>query len=215
MDMHEAVKIALLKRLDLQAAQGQVYDAQRGVVVAADALRAGLKVTFTANADQPRGLGSADLPDARLRLDRGVYGAGGLLDLPFDRTQESIAYRTSYIALEQSVRAMQLLEDQIKFDVRNDLRTLIQVRESFRIQAQAVTLAERRVQSTQMFLEAGLAEIRDFLDAQSALIAAQNALSAALVNYRVTELTLQKDMEVLDVNEKGLWHEYKPEQHAE
>ena len=59
-----------------------------------------------------------------------------------------------------------------------------------------------------MFLEAGRAEIRDVLEAEESLVSAQNALSAALVAYRVGELELQRDMGVLEVDEEGLWKEY-------
>ena len=95
---------------------------------------------------------------------------------------------------------------------RNALRGLLQARESYAIQSQAVRLAARRVASTQLFLDAGRAEIRDVLEAREALVSAQNALTAALVSYRVAELQLQRDMDLLEVDEKGLWHEYKPEQ---
>ena len=60
----------------------------------------------------------------------------------------------------------------------------------------------------------GTAETRNgMLEAQEALVSAQDALTAALVDYRVAELELQRDMGVLGVDEKGLWHEYvrKPE----
>ena len=46
------------------------------------------------------------------------------------------------------------------------------------------------------------------LEAREDLVSAQNGLSAAVVNYRVAELTLQKDMGVLLVNENGLLKEY-------
>ena len=105
----------------------------------------------------------------------------------------------------------QELEDQIKLGVRNDLRNLLQARESTKIQAQAVQVAERRVASTDLFLQAERAEMRDFLEAQESLVSAQNQLTAALVNYRVAELDLQLDMDVLEVSEKGLWREYRPE----
>ncbi|MGB2823773.1 MAG: TolC family protein, partial [Phycisphaerae bacterium] len=68
-----------------------------------------------------------------------------------------------------------------------------------------------RVTSTDLFLEAGRAAIRDVLEAQEALVQAQNSLTAALVAYRIAELELQRDMGVLEVNEKGLWREYRPE----
>ena len=71
-------------------------------------------------------------------------------------------------------------------------------------------LAQRRVASTNLFLEAGRAEIRDLLEAQEALVTAQNALTAALVSYRVNELALQRDLGVLEVDHQGLWREYTP-----
>jgi outer membrane protein TolC len=59
-------------------------------------------------------------------------------------------------------------------------------------------------------LKAGLVQIRDLLEAQEALISAQNAFTSALVTYRLAELQLQRDMGVLEVNEKGMWREYVP-----
>ena len=65
------------------------------------------------------------------------------------------------------------------------------------------------MESTELFLKAGRAAIRDVLEAQEALVSAQDALTSALVNYRVAELELQRDMGVLVVNEEGLWREYE------
>ena len=79
---------------------------------------------------------------------------------------------------------------------------------SSKSQARAVTIAERRVRSTDLLLQAGRAEIRDLLESQEALLNAQNALASALVGYRVAELELQRDLGVLEVDEKGLWKEY-------
>jgi outer membrane protein TolC len=62
-----------------------------------------------------------------------------------------------------------------------------------------------------MLLEAGRVQIRDILEAQEALLSAQNALTAAVINYRITELELQRDMGLLKVDEKGLWQEFDPE----
>ena len=53
--------------------------------------------------------------------------------------------------------------------------------------------------------------MRDVLDAQDALVRAQNSLTAALVSYRIGELRLQRDLGLLDVDERGLWREYIPE----
>ena len=99
---------------------------------------------------------------------------------------------------------------EIKLDVRNDLRALLEARETARIQADAVRLAKRRVASTELFLQAGRAEVRDVLESEESLLNAQNALTAALVQYRVAELEIQRDLGLLQVDEKGVWAEYTP-----
>lgn len=132
------------------------------------------------------------------------------MDLALERTAERNAYRSSLIRFEQAVRNVQQLEDQVKLEVRNGLSRLLEAREGIRIQAEAVRVAERRVASTNLFLEAGRAEIRDLLKAQDALVNAQNALTASLVNYRVNELSLQRDLGRLEVNERGLWRDAEP-----
>jgi len=206
-----ALPLALARRLDLQAARSQVEDAQRAVVVARDALRADLKLTTTAKVGESRSLSSATQANARFSPASGNYQAALELDLPWERTAERNAYRASLIALDQAVRAQQETEDQVKLDVRLSLRNLQNARATYLIQAEALRLARRRVESTQWFLQAGRAQMRDVLDAQDSLVLAQNAVNAALVNCRVVELQLQRDMEVLDVNEEGLWREYTVE----
>jgi outer membrane protein TolC len=205
----KAIRLALDHRLDLLTNRGQVFDAQRQVVVAANALQAGIDLVGTATVRSPNNR-SSDI--ARIGLDPrvGLYTAGVVVDLPWERTAERNVYRESYVRLEKVVRGVQELEDQVKLDIRDALGRLREARESFRIQALAVKLAQRRVDSTNLFLQAGRAEIRDLLDAQASLVTAQNALTAAAVSYRVTELQLQRDMDVLTVNEKGLWLEYEP-----
>jgi outer membrane protein TolC len=157
-------------------------------------------------------MAEAALEDVGLRSDKGISSALLSLDLPFERTAERNAYRESFIALERAVREVQILEDQIKLSVRNTLRNLLELRENIKIQAQSVSVAEKRVKSVNMFIEAGRAEIRDLLEAQDALLSAQNGLTAAIVNYRIAELELQRDMGVLKVDEKGLWQEFSLEE---
>jgi outer membrane protein TolC len=205
-----AIEIALEHRMDLRIAQGEVYDAQRAVVVAADALRANLTLLGNALVGERRLTGDAELPNAQLRVNDGIYSGGIIFDFPWERTEAQDAYRNSYITLQRAVRNVQETEDQIKFQLRNELRSLIEARENYKIQTQAVDLASRRVKSSELFLQAGRAETRDVLDAQESLVSTQNALTRALVNYRISELELQRDMGVLEVDHKGIWNEYEP-----
>ncbi len=211
-----AIKLAFDNRLDLRVTQGQVYDTQRAVVVAADAL--GAELTFFGSAKlgaSRKTVTAAELDNAQLRTDRAVYSALVTLDLPFERTAESINYRNSFINLERAVRNVQVLEDQVKTQVRNLLRDMLEARENVYIQAKAVYVAQKRVKSVNMFLEAGRAQTRDLLEAQDALLEAQNALTAAVVDYRVAELAIQRDMGVLQIDEKGLWQEYQPGENSD
>lgn len=206
-----AIKTAFEKRPDLWVVMGQVYDAQRDVVIKADRLGAELTFLGSAGWGSSRSLGSAGAEDAHLEFDRGRYTALLNLNFPFERTAERNAYRKSYIDLEAAIRNLQQTEDSIKLSIRNQLRTLLESREQVKIQAKAVSVAEKRQKSTKMFLDAGRAQIRDLLDAQDALLSAQNQLTAALINYRMAELNLQRDMGVLQVDETGLWKEISPE----
>ncbi len=209
-DQKKAITIALENRLDLRTAYDRVQDAQRRAVLLADSLGAELSFLGRAAFGQSRSITSAGMDDATLNSSRGIYTGLLTLDLPFDRTRERNAYRKGLIDMERFLRDAQILEDRIKLDIRNTLRDLLQSRESLGIQTRAEQLAQKRARMTKLYLEAGRAQIRDLLEAQAALLSAQNALTAAVVNYRVAELKLQSDMGVLIVNENGLWREYSP-----
>lgn len=208
------VNLAYDHRRDLQTTQSRIDDALRNVVVQANALQPGLNLTVNASAGGRRTISSATSPNVDFRPENGAYSVGVAFDLPWEKTAERNDYRNALINLESRVRALESLEDQIKLDLRNGLRSLREARESYRIQAKAVEVARRRVDSADLFLQAGRAEVRDLLEAQESLISAQNALTAALVTYRVTELQLQRDMGVLVVNAEGIWQEYRPENEA-
>jgi outer membrane protein TolC len=210
LDYLEAIEIALEHRMDLRILEGQVYDAQRGVVVTADALRANLTLLGNAQVGERRGTGDADLSNAEFKINDGIYSGGFIFDFPWERTEAQNAYRNSYITLQRAVRSVQEKEDQIKLELRNELRSLIEARENYKIQTQAVELARRRVKSSELFLQAGRAQTRDVLEAQESLVSTQNALTKALVDYRISELELQRDMGVLKVDGKGRWNKNEP-----
>jgi outer membrane protein TolC len=210
MDEIHAIKTGLDHRLDLRVSEGKVFDAQRAVVVKADALRAELTLLGKAQYGESRSLATVYQDDAELRTDKGIYTGLFNLDLPFERTAERNAYRNSYINLERAVRDFQKMEDDVKLSIRDCLRRMEEATEGLRIQTMAVSVAEKRVRSADMFFEAGRAELRDLLDAQEALLTAKNALTAAMVDYRMAELEFQRDTGLLTIDEKGLFQEYNP-----
>jgi len=204
MDEQQAIELALNNRLDLQVQEGKVYDAQRAVVIRANALGAELTLLGKANF-------SGDDEEA-FNKDSGIYTGLLSIDLPFDRTSERNAYRNAYISLEKAVREFQTLEDNIKLSIRQTLRTMAEAREGLRIQTIAVNSAETGLASANMFFESGRSELRDLLDAQSSLLTARNSLTSAVINYRMAELQFQRDAGILKIDDNGLLVEYESEE---
>lgn len=211
LDEPTAMQLALQNRLDLQIAYMQIDDARRSIRVARDALRAELTLGGSvATGDRRSSIGSADRDDARLALDNRRANGFFTLDLPLNRRSERIAYRRSLLDLDAAQREAQGTEDRVKLEIREAIRQLVQTREAFRIQEQAAALAEQRVRSTDMFLEAGRAQIRDVLEAREDLVSTRNALSRAAVNYRIAILRFQRDADLLTVSVDGILQEYVP-----
>ena len=203
-----AIRVALQRRLDLATIVGQVADAQRKTVVAANALKAGLDLTGGAGYGGRRNTPfDGDLGNAQLRLAEGTYSAGIALDLPIERTAERNLFRESLISLDQAIRNAQESEDGVKLDVLSDLRDLRVSAEDLRIQAVSISVAERRVEAANLLIELGRGQIRDLTEANDALVTAQNSYTSALIDYRIAELTLQRDLGVLEVDEGGLYRE--------
>lgn len=189
---------ALEWRLDHQTALDAVDDAQRRSEIAADALRNILDVSAGVGGESVDG---NPLEFTKQSLD---WTLGVDVDLAINRLPERNAYRASLIDLEVSRRGAEENEDAIRIEVRDGLREAVRTVESWKLQSGAVALAARRVESTQLNLEAGRAETRDILDAQEALLSAQNSATRALIDQRLAVLNLWLDLEILRLSERGL-----------
>ncbi len=195
----EAIEqIALAHRLDLMSRGDRRDDAERKVEVAANDLLPGLDLSAGLAMDT-----EGEAQPLNFQADRLDLSAGFELDLPLDRLSERNAFRRRLIELQRAMRNHTELRDQVVRDVRNAWRQYERARRSYQIQRESVKLAERRVESTMLLLEAGRADARDVLEAREALLRAQNALARALVDYRVASLELARDMGILQVGEQG------------
>jgi outer membrane protein TolC len=200
----DVIRVALGSRLDYLTQRELVEDAARKVTVAEDALRAGLDLV--AGADAVSELGDP----GNLSGDDVTWSASLALDLPFDRLPERNAYRATLIGLERALRSADESADTIVADLRDELRTLASARQSYEIQTVSVELALRRVESTELKLEAGRAETRDVLESQDSLLTARNTATAALTTYILSGLALYRDMELLRVTPEGVTVDTEP-----
>ncbi len=187
-----ALNIALTRRVDLAATRGDVADCERALAVAADALKADITVEgggeINEERRQHRPYGGTESTFARLRID-----------LPWDRRRERNAYRKAQIDLDQSRRAFEEAEDNIKNEVRAGYRDLVAARALYENKMESLRTAQMRVESNDLFMQSGRSSMRDILEAESAMLTARNALCSAVISWRISELSLRTAMGTLEV----------------
>jgi outer membrane protein TolC len=71
-------------------------------------------------------------------------------------------------------------------------------------------LAEQRVEGNRLRFQAGTVIFRRLSESQDALIAAQNAVTAALIDYQDARLQLYTDIGILDPNTPNYWLDKNP-----
>ena len=193
-----AIRLALARRYDYRNIVDNVEDAARSIMVTEDALQSTLD--FSTAVTVPTEEGKA----LKVDWERVRWSVGFDLGLALDRLLERNAYRTALINFEVALRAREQLEDQVKLEVREALRSIDRTYRSYEIQTAAVALAQRRVDSTTELNQAGRATALDLLDAKAALLAAQLQWTSALVDSTVARMTLLRDLEGLALEPKGL-----------
>ncbi|MFW6189771.1 MAG: TolC family protein [Planctomycetota bacterium] len=199
--LEDASDLALKHRLDLLTANDRVYDAERKVEVAENDLLPGLDLSASLEADT-EGNSPADFMGER--IDTGV---GFELDLPLDKRRERNNFRRRLIDLDRRQRDLCETRDRVLLSVRDSWRQYQRAQSTVEIQRMRVSVAQQRVENTQMLLEADRAITRDVLEAQEDLLSARNDLAATLVDLRVARLALARDMEILVVTETGQMEE--------
>ncbi len=200
--LEDAIGIGIRNRLDLMVTRDQVADARRGVRVDEDQLRGDLDLTASAS------IGSKPTGEALdAQFHEGTYRLGVDYDLPVDRFSERNAYRRAIINLQRSLRSYSQAEDEVKLDVRGSYRTVQQNIATYRVDQLSLELAEERVKTVGLLIEAGRVETRNLLEALDDRVDAQNNLTRDLINLHIARLRLTQDLGLLRVDERGMWEE--------
>lgn len=194
-----AFAAAVEHKLDLLNEIDRFEDSKRQVVVAADSLRADLKFVSTAS------LRDSKVDYHNFNITQFSSSAGLQLDLPFDRLLQRNAYRSSLIRFERTLRTLALTLDTSRDAVRQGLRNLEQLQQNYVIQTNALALADQRVNASSILLQAGRAQIRDQLEAQTAQVQAQNAVTQVLVDYLSARLKFLVDVGTLRTEGDHWW----------
>lgn len=206
METSEAASFAAAvdNKLDILNEIDRFEDSKRKIVVAADRLKANL--TFVSGVS----LANDSVNYSKFDVSKYSANAGLQLDLPFDRLLQRNAYRATLIAFERSLRSLALTLDTARDSVRQGLRNLEQLQQTYAIQTNALQLADSRVAVSDLLLQAGRAQIRDKLEAQSAQVLAQNAVTQVLVDYLVARLKFLVDVGALRTEGERWWLQPQP-----
>ena len=195
-----AYEVAVTRHLNVLNEIDRFEDSKRKIRVARDRLRADLNLVADASLQ-------SDAPVDYTKFDPNAWrgGVGLELNLPLDRLRERNVYRSTLISFESELRNLTLTLDSLQDNIDRGVRTLQQRYQNYVIQTNALVLARDRVASTTMLQQAGRAEVRDMLDAQDALIAAQNSVTVALISYLNARLQLLLDIGLLQTSIEKFW----------
>lgn len=198
LDTDALLALSLERRLDLVTMRDRRIDAERRVQVAAEALRTGLDLEAAVNSTSEEGR------PLSFRSGNSPWSLGLGFDLPIDRLPERNLYRTSLLDRDAAVRGEEAMTDSVLVGMRENLRQTRSTAKRYELQLISVQLAEKRVRSAEMKLEAGRSDTRTLLEARRSLLAAQNSATSALIDFALARLSLYRDLELLDVDEGGI-----------
>lgn len=195
-----AYQIATARQMQILNAIDEFEDAKRKILVSKNRLLPDFNILADASLESER-----PTDYTRFNADDVRAGMGVELNLPIDRLRERNNYRATLISFESELRNLALTLDTLKDSIERGLRTLEQRRQTFEIQQGALQVANRRVLSATQLIEAGRAEVRDLVEAQDAQVAAQNAVTQAIVSYQDTMLRLLLDIGILETDSSRFW----------
>jgi len=196
----EAIETALARRLDFANTADAIDDAQRKIIVALDNLRPDLRLTA---ATQQKNSGVSD--PVTLRKARSTASVGAQMDLNLDKLAAENDYRSALLIIQQQRREYERMQDTVVLEVRKAYRDLAEAADRYKVQSEALFLARQRFNNTITLLEYNRANTRDVLDARKDLYNAQNAATAALINYAIAMLDFYRDVEIMQVRPDGMW----------
>ena len=199
-DLASALEVARANRLDLLNRLEQLEDVERGVALARNGLLPDLSLSVGASyaTDERADLFGSD-------LGRSDTSVALTLALPLDRVRERNSYRTAQLGLARARRDLEEFEDQLRVSIQGSFRELERRVQSLEIQRQIIVDQTKNLRIAELRFERGEIPNRDVVEANQALLEAQNALIDEQVAYEIARLQLLRDLGILFIDETGMW----------
>jgi hypothetical protein len=221
--LQSAVRLALEYRMDLMNNRAQLYDAWRQIRVTANSLMGALNFTISNNVYAP--VASPNPFDflSQARQFSLTFNA----ELPLVRVNERNNFRESLITYQRTRRSLQTAEDNLKIQLRNDLRSVhlnyinyeiakrnfeLNVRLKDQAFEQIVAPPAGGTQSLAQTANAAT-QTTNLLGFQSALVGAQLALTNGWQAYQTARLIVYRDIGILPYDEWEAFSELYPSQY--
>ncbi|MCA9187804.1 MAG: TolC family protein [Pirellulaceae bacterium] len=204
-DADDAMLTALSQRYDVMNAYGDLADAWRQIKYRGDDLKSILNLSASQTIRTPA---DANRP-FDFSFDDSQTSLGISFDAPFNRRSQRNTFRLSLINYNVALRALIALQDNIKLNIRNDLRQLDLVQQQYEINVASAALAYERVVTTRLQLRLGVQNVtaRDVLESQRAYTASLSSVAQGHIDYIGNRIQLFLDLELLQVDDSGFWPE--------
>ncbi len=213
MPSSHALEIARANRLDWMNQRAALVDAWRLIAFNANALKAGVNLTFSGD------LGTLGNNPAAFDGKKGDMRVGLSFDAPFTRRLERNNYRSALISYQSQRRTTYQFEDQVNTILRGLLRTLNQLERNLEIQRRAVVIAIRRVDKTREDLNKPPAPVQpgqqpealgptvaqNLIFALNDLTSAQNAFVSVVLNHFENRMILYRELGIMELDNCGIW----------
>ena len=198
-------QLALTNRLDILNNIDKFEDKKRKVEVSANDLLPSLAVVADYSLkDQFYNRNSFDFGDYSGKI-------GLSLDLPLDKHTERNAYRKSRITFEQQLRSLMKTLDDLRDEIRTNVRTLDQNQQSYVINQKALAVSRRELEKAKLdMLAGGNVSPRDILEAQTAVAKAQNDVTKSFINFHTQRLKLLNNTGILNTGLNQFWVQPQP-----
>ncbi len=198
-------QLALTNRLDVLNHIDKFEDKKRKVEVTANDLLPSLAVVADYSLkDQFYNRNSFDFGDYSGKI-------GLTLDLPIDKHTERNAYRKSRITFEQQLRSLMKTLDDLRDEIRTNVRTLSQHKQTYIINQKALVVAMREEEKARLDMLAGeRVRALDILDAQTAVAKARNDVTKSLINFHTQRLKLLNNTGILNTGLTQFWVQPQP-----
>jgi hypothetical protein len=221
--LQASVRIAMEYRMDLMNARASLYDTWRQIRVTANALKGVLNLAITNNIYTPA---NPNNPFAFLSQAK-TFGLAINAELPLVRINERNNFRMALINFQRGRRTLQSTEDNLKIQLRNDLRVVQMAYINYEIAKRNYELNVRlKDQSFEQIIAppaaggSGLAQTANaatqttnLLNFQGNLITAMLSLTNGWATYETQRLIVYRDIGILPYDEWEALSELFPAQY--